>query len=153
MVPCAYSVPSGPVIWPDAVTTRRPELITCPVATTLGVFTVSALTRFTFSSRVVYAWPRSRAECAAQPMAESSRAQNTPPWTDPIGLYRCSPTSSENVTRPGWTSTMPIPSKAAIGGGGMRAPGDGPQVVQAAQVERQRGADHGVLPGDLAAPR
>jgi hypothetical protein len=46
VVACAYIVPSGPVTSPDAVMTRRPALITCPVATTLGVFTVSALTRF-----------------------------------------------------------------------------------------------------------
>ena len=33
------------------------------------------------------------------------------------------------------------------------APSDGRQIVQAAHVERQRGADHGVFPGDLATPR
>jgi hypothetical protein len=103
VVACAYRVPSGPVIWPEAVATRRPELSTCPVATTLGVSTVSGFTRFTFSSRVVYAWPGPSLECTAQDIAESSRAQKTPPWTDPIGLYRCSPTSSEKVTRPGST--------------------------------------------------
>jgi hypothetical protein len=53
VVACAYRVPSGPVIWPDAVATRRPALTTRPVATTFGVLTVSALTRFTFSSSVV----------------------------------------------------------------------------------------------------
>jgi len=108
------------VIRPEAVTTRRPPLITCPVAATLGVFRVSALTMFTFSSRVVYAWPRSSELCTAQPMAESSRVQKTPPCTDPIGLYRCSPTSRPKVTWPGSTRTMLIPSRAAIGAGGMR---------------------------------
>ena len=53
VVACAYRVPSGPVIWPDAVATRRPALTTCPVATTPGVLSVSALTMFTFSSSVV----------------------------------------------------------------------------------------------------
>ena len=53
VVACAYRVPSGPVIWPDAVATRRPALTTRPVATTLGVPSVSALTMFTFSSSVV----------------------------------------------------------------------------------------------------
>ncbi len=48
---------------------------------------------------------------------------------------------------------MPIPSKPAIGGGEIAPVRDRPQVVQAAQVERQRGADHGVLPGDLAVSR
>ena len=79
VVACAYRVPSGPVIWPEAVATRRPELITCPVATTRGVSTVSGFTRFTFSSSVVYAWPGPSLECTAQAIAESSRVQNTPP--------------------------------------------------------------------------
>src|SRR6266702_1669095 len=98
VVACAYSAPSGPVIWPDAVTTRRPALTTCPVAATPGVSMVSALTMFTLSSSVVYAWPRSSEVCTAQPMAESSRVQNPPPCTDPMGLYRCSPTSRPKVT-------------------------------------------------------
>ena len=57
------------------------------------------LTMFTFSSRVVYAWPRSSEACTEQPIAESSRVQKTPPCTDPMGLYKCSPTSRPKVTR------------------------------------------------------
>src|SRR5690349_7536057 len=53
-------------------------------------------------------------------MAESSRVQNTPPWTEPIGLYRCSPTSRPNATRPRSTLRTLMPSSAAIGGPGMR---------------------------------
>src|SRR5947209_6445869 len=53
-------------------------------------------------------------------MAESSRVQNTPPCTEPIGLYRCSPTSRPNATRPGSTLCTLMPSRAAIGAPGMR---------------------------------
>src|ERR1700761_1395501 len=53
-------------------------------------------------------------------MAESSSVQKTPPCTDPIGLYRCSPTSRPKMTWPFSTPTMLIPRSEAIGAAGAR---------------------------------
>ncbi len=151
MVACAYRVPSGPVIWPEAVATRRPELITCPVATTLGVSTVSGFTRFTLSSRVVYAWPGPSLECTAQAHrgVEQGAEDAAVDRSDRVVQVLA------DVEREGDPARFDLDDAESQQRGdrrGRNAPlGDAAQVIQAGHLPGQRRAHAGILPGDLAA--
>src|SRR6187401_2470640 len=89
-----------------------------PSANNLPVSCVTGRTKLTFNSSVVYPCPAASLVAIAQPIAESSTVESTPPCVPAMGLACSSPGVNSKTTRPSSSDPKVKPTRRVIGGAG-----------------------------------